>query len=387
MNYSRARSAVLDKRTEKLLVASLKKDAATHEEALLGLIKEGADLEILARTSRERGVSSLVYRALRFYVPADKTEERSFQSLRISHTASSAVNEYYKDELVRVLEHFAAFGIAAIPLKGITLANRLYGDITSRDRSVDVDLLVREKDKDRAGAALKELGYVRAPADEIGSYEWCRTFHKPRARMIELHWDITMMVRSTERIEGLWEGAEEVKWEGASFYDFKPEELLLYLSAHLVNSDSFRKLKYLCDIDRLIGKYGNDIDWAVLSEKAVKWRLRGSLYAALKITGSIFNVNFPKDIFSKLRLSLPKRIFITAFANKRVMLRSRFRRRLLDSFLSYILFEISEAASFKDYTNIFKRVCWPPKEIMGKRGYLERLCSGAMRYLTSMLDI
>lgn len=377
----------MDKRTERLLAASLKKDAATHEEALLGLIKEGADLETIARTARERGVSSLVYRALRFYVPVDKIGERSLQSLRVSHAASSAVNEYYKDELVRVLEHFSALDIAVIPLKGITLAHRLYGDIASRDRSVDVDLLVREKDKDRAGAALKELGYARAPADEISSYEWCHTFHKPRARMIELHWDITMMVRSTERIEGLWEGAEETKWEGVSFYDLKPEELLLYLSAHLVNSDSFRKLKYLCDIDRLIDKYGNDIDWDALAEKAVKWRLRGSLYAALKVTDSIFDVNFPKDILGKLRLSLPKRIFITTFANKRVMLRSRFRRRLLDSFLSYILFEISEAGSFKDHVNVFKRVCWPPREIMGKRGYLERLCSGAVRYLTSMLNI
>ena len=205
--------------------------------------------------------------------------------------------------------------------------------------------------------------------------------------MIELHWDITMMVRSTERIEGLWEGAEETKWEGVSFYDLKPEELLLYLSAHLVNSDSFRKLKYICDIDRLIDKYGNGIDWDALAERCVKWRLRGSLYAALKVTGSIFDVNFPKDILGKLRLSLPKRIFITTFANKRVMLRSRFRRRLLDSFLSYILFEISEAGSFKDHVNVFKRVCWPPREIMGKRGYLERLCSGAVRYLTSMLNI
>lgn len=380
MDYSRASWTRFDRRAEELLITCMKKDAVgSRAREIAGLIRSGADLRAAGNMAAAKGVSWLAYRALIFFTPSDDKGREAMRALQVSCGTSSVANEYYKEELKRVLRYFSERGIAVIPLKGIALAERLYGDVAARDRSVDTDLLVKEKDRERGAAALKELGYIPAYAGETEAYEWCRTFHNPKKNMIELHWDITMMVRSPERIEGLWRGARPRQWEGVSFYDLEPAELLLYLAAHLVNSDSFRHLKYLCDIDRLIGKYGNEIEWDSLIAKAVEWRLSGSLYTALKVTGDILGTDFPEDELRRLRVSFPKKIFIRAFAGRSVVFRSRVRRRILDKFLSYILFEIMEANSLKDHVNIFKRVLFPPREMMENRTYFGRFCNGVRR--------
>ncbi|MCX5667358.1 MAG: nucleotidyltransferase family protein, partial [Candidatus Omnitrophica bacterium] len=196
----------------------------------------------------------------------------------------------------------------------------------------------------------------------------------------DLHWDITMMVRSRGRIEGLWRSAAPVDSGGVRYHYFKPEELLLYLSAHLVNSGAFRQLRHIRDIERLIERYGNEIDWNSVVGKAREWRLSGSLYAALVLIrqSSGFAEKW-ENVLRELKISLPKRLFIRFFADKKVVTGDGFRRRFLDAFLSYTFFEIVEAASLKDYLDIFKRVFFPPRETIGGSGYCLRIVKGAVK--------
>ncbi|MDD5679720.1 MAG: nucleotidyltransferase family protein [Candidatus Omnitrophica bacterium] len=351
---------MLKRRAERLLLLSLQSGAKYHEEELRGLVKEGIDFEYLVRTAREKGVSSLLYQSLKFYTPANDAEKKALHDLCVSYLTTATANNHYREELIRILAIFRESSVEVIPLKGITLAERLYGDITSRDQSVDVDLLVREKDKERARNLLESMGYFFTPLDEQEEYKWCYAFHRQGQKMVELHWDITMMVRSPERIEGLWQGTENMMLDGAQYLDFEPEELLLYLSAHLVNSDSFRKLKCICDINRLIEKYQGKIDRDSLAEKAREWNMRGSLYTALKLNHELFGFKIPQELSRRLNISAAKRVFISLFANKTVIFKKdSFRRYFLDVFLSYILLELVEAASLGDFIAIVKRLCLP----------------------------
>jgi len=369
-------------RTEELLFACARAQGPglRDDKKMNPSLLSGVDLEYLRDLAVNHHVSSLAYNALKFYTPSSDPEKKAIKDLRVSSLAGSAANTFYKKELMRILASFAAKGIAVMPLKGVLLSEYLYGDAESRDQSVDIDLLVKEKDVERARSLLEDIGYTFKGAGEIEEYMWAYNFTKPGMPAIDLHWDITMMVRGRERIEGLWRSASLQDSAGVKYYYFKPEELLLYLSAHLVNSGAFRQLRHIRDIERLIEKYGNEIDWNSVVRKARKWRLSGSLYAALILIRQSSGFIFPAEMLRELKISLPKRLFIRLFADKKVVIGTGLRRRVLDAFLAYTFFEIVEAASLKDHHDIFKRIFFPPREIIGERGYCLRIFKGAVKF-------
>lgn len=99
-------------------------------------------------------------------------------------------------------------GIESLPLKGVFLARRLYGDPGMRESS-DIDLLVDRERLDEAAAVLGELGYERE-AGATGVVRRPDLHHRmtnPRAGLppVELHWRVhwyeqsfsaTMLARS-----------------------------------------------------------------------------------------------------------------------------------------------------------------------------------------------
>src|SRR2546423_9960463 len=71
-------------------------------------------------------------------------------------------------ELIRILDQLAQLGIEAIPYKGVTLAEQMYGDISLRPAG-DIDLLIRPEDLLRIKQAVRELGYT--PHDHLSAAE------------------------------------------------------------------------------------------------------------------------------------------------------------------------------------------------------------------------
>ncbi|MDD5431746.1 MAG: nucleotidyltransferase family protein [Candidatus Omnitrophica bacterium] len=365
---------------EKLLLLCANVKSHQKQNEISQLINQGINWQKFLQLAYDNAVSSLTFNSLKFYLPINDIEREALQRLKISYQACTVRNIYYKEELKKIISLLMDKGIKVIPLKGIFLSERLYGDASSRDESVDLDLLIRQEDRAKARPLIERTGYVCEGSGEIKEWEWVDIYSRPKRKIIELHWDITMMARSKERIEGFWQGAQLVEREGIKYYDFLPEELLLYLSAHLTNSDSFRKLRSMCDIDRLLEKYGRQINWDSVVEKSGDWHLRSSLYAALKLQAELFEPKYPRSIVRMLGISLPKRLFINTFANKGVLLKSNLRRRILDNFLAYTFFEIIEASSFNDYLAITKRIFFPPRDSVSTN-YILRIINGISKIL------
>jgi hypothetical protein len=379
-------------RAEELLFACARAPGpGLKRDAINSLLARGVDIGYFSLLAVNHHVASLAYNALKSCAPVPPSGEEIIRSLKARSLAISAANSFYKKELMNILAAFAEKDIPVIPLKGICLSEYLYGDDKSRDTSVDIDLLVKEEALDSARSLLEDIGYAFKSSEEIDEYRWSHNFVKPGMPAIDLHWDITMMVRSRERIDGFWRG---VKNRDSALF-FMPEELLLYLSAHMVNSGAFRQLRHVRDIERLIERYANEINWDSVVSKARAWRLTGSLYTALVLIRQSLkagllpphpanwvwgrNDNVKWEILRQLKISLPKRIFIRFFADKKVIMGSGSRRRLLDFFLSYTFFEIVEARSLKDHIDILRRIFFPPRKIVGDSGYFMRIIKGAAK--------
>ncbi len=368
--------------TEELLLVCTHKDLNERlKKKARELIKEGVDWEHFTMLAIRGGAPILVYNALKEIAPSIHILQFMFDRLKASCLLILAKTTSQHRQLLELLRLFAQKDIPVLPLKGTLLSKRLYGDIAMRGLNVDFDLLIKENDKEQAKVLLGQYGYHPGPNTEIKQWQWQNVFTKPKETMIDLHWDITMMVRSKERIEGLWKGARLVEADIINYYEFKEEDLLLYLSAHLVSSGCCTQLRYICDINELLHRYKDTLNWDEVIEKAGRWRLSNSLYISLKLSKLIFGSDLLFGLLHKLKPHFFTLILINVFIDKKVILRKAFRRHLINSFLSYIFFELVEARSAKDYFSIFKRVFFPPKEAIGNRSHILRIINGIKKHL------
>jgi Uncharacterised nucleotidyltransferase len=210
-------------------------------------------------------------------------------------------NTLLTEELVRVLKLLADRGIPTIPLKGVTLAQSLYGDPALR-ACVDLDILVPRSMVARAFNLLRAQGYVSEFAPgffanlllrhdiEYALRREERGFHY----MVELHWGILWGGRSEAGVtDQLWADAYPMTVFGAPAYALSPEWQILFLAAHAARH-KWQGLKWLVDLHELYSSA--DIDWDKLNQKAKQlgWEevLRISLHACHALFDTAIPANF-----------------------------------------------------------------------------------------------
>src|SRR5262249_13607045 len=137
--------------------------------------------------------------------------------LETSERLNTLRNRFLARGLRTILGRFAQAGIPVIPLKGVALAESLYGDVSLRGCS-DVDLLVPGHGVRHAIDLLHVDGFrgVDRYQAEVGIDQLLRShmeycFVSPPASFhyfLELHWDIAWRWRGdTEMIDDVWEDA------------------------------------------------------------------------------------------------------------------------------------------------------------------------------------
>ncbi|MBN3038780.1 MAG: nucleotidyltransferase family protein [Candidatus Omnitrophica bacterium] len=362
--------------TEQLLLLSIKKDF-TEKEKAIEIIKEGVRWQRLLDMAINGQVAVLLYRFLSRIYRDVHVPRFVLDRLRSAYFSIISNATLQQEQLKVILRLLAAHDIRAIPLKGIFLSRRLYGDTASRGVSVDFDLLIDEKNKFKASVFLEAVGYSRDLHREIPRWSWQYTLTKPGETMVDLQWDITMMLRTQARIAWLWRSARFVSDEtNVPYYEFSEEELLLYLCAHMANSNTLGQLRYICDIERLLGKYAGIISWPSVIDKAKKWRLVSSLYMAIRLEKNLLDSPTAAKVLGMIKMPFAKKILINAFCNKKVFMRRGLRKRFMYAFLRYIFFELIEARSLGEHARIFVRVFFPPKEVLAGRNYFLRIILG-----------
>jgi|GEM_PF-1130686 len=345
------------------------------------LTEEGVDWEYFCSLATKSKLVVLISGALDKLKPLMDIPEFVFKRLLEAQVYILPRVISQKKELSSILEAFSENSLPVVCLKGPVLSRRIYGDDSARGISADIDLLIKEEDKLKAQAVLETLGYICLPDIEIKEWSWQFIFSKPGATTIDLHWDITMTMRSRTRIEGLWGNIAPAGSDGLRHYEFNDETLLLYLCAHLASSDACRNLKYICDLNEFIDKRGAFLDWDKLVNNALAWKLPASLYTGLILSQKLFSTQLPSTLLLRVKPSLPKRFFIGFVANRKFVLNDPLSKKIMNRFLSYIFFELIEARSLNEYIQVFKRVFFPPDDFMKGRSRILRLLKGLGKFL------
>lgn len=223
--------------------------AAAGDVALLARV---ADWEGLAALAARHQVAGLLLRGLR-RLPPGPQPPAVLERLQTERDRAVRASMHQVAALHRSVAALTARDIPCLVIKGVPLAQRLYGDACARD-AVDIDLLVPPQAAAAAGAALVEsgfrlrLGFPETPARR----RWYRRVEKAETYRghgvhIELH---QRLLANPSLIDGrfapLFERRAEVRIGAAGFPVMAPVDEALYLLCHGAGH-GWRLLKWLCD--------------------------------------------------------------------------------------------------------------------------------------------
>ena len=204
--------------------------------------------------------------------------------------------------LGRVLDGLAQAEVPVIALKGVALAESLYGDAGVRVSS-DIDVLVPGACVARAFAVMRDLGYARAGHEEpveagdlrlllAGNIEYA--FAPPEASgcPVELHWGIAWRwPRDAPALADLWADARPRPFRGAPAQALGPEWELLYLAVHAARH-RWGTLKWLVDVHEICRR--DAVDWRRVWDKAARFRLTDALEITLGACAALLGTRVPR---------------------------------------------------------------------------------------------
>lgn len=199
-----------------------------------------------------------------------------FKRIRIGQAARALK---HVAELRSICNEFRKEGIQLIPLKGVLLSFQLYGDSTVRN-SVDIDILVKKDDFERAGKLLFDLGYQISPKYSYQSTSHRKHIHEllhhyeflnPKTScVVELHWRSYLW--SESQISLLWNDSIETAWMGIKVSQLSQVDTVLFLAEH-GSRHGWQCLKWLSDLSMLWQKISPN-ELSRVYERALSFELQ-----------------------------------------------------------------------------------------------------------------
>ncbi len=204
--------------------------------------------------------------------------------------ALCAADMFQHRELKRVLAAFSQQSVDTMLLKGAFLKHKVYENSLLRPMG-DIDLLIKDIDKEAALSALKKMGYADKnegkffAEDERGVLELARS-EGSYTHELDLHTHLVNLpgLRPVMDIpEKLaWEKAEQIFMDGIPCFSLPPELLFLYLCYHVSVHHSFYDETWYRDFHEILKACRLRFSWDRFFRLACQCGMRRVAYFTLK---------------------------------------------------------------------------------------------------------
>lgn len=291
--------------------------------------------------ARHHGLVPILYRSLRERAAGVPAEW--LQRFKVQYVANAFHNQLAQTCVDAVGTAFDTERIPVIVMKGAALQRTLYDDPGVRVLG-DVDLLVDDRDVERAGAQLQRMGFkliASDHADERGPLchihlVYCRP--QPRPIPVELHWrlfepyqpyvfDLDVVRAQARQLSGMPPNVRVM----APAHELA--HLCVHLDRHAEMLRSLRsrddwldllllpqglgRLAWLYDIALHLQRHGGRIDWDGFVDAARRWAIDGRVYATLELSRRALGVGPPPEVLRALDCGRPR--FVERVAHRVVM--------------------------------------------------------------------
>jgi len=254
--------------------------------------------EVLLERARTYGLIPLLYHRLRA-LDFRGVPQPIRRKLTDTFGINAIRNVLLTQELVRVLTKLGTAGVPVIPLKGIALAESLYGDPALRT-CADLDILVHPKFLVESLHLLQSSGY-KARCGEPALLRLLARYGKDCALMredprsvypLQVHCGLIWGGPAERRLLAeLWSDAAPRPFHAAPAYALSPEWEFLYLAVHAARHGLF-PFKWLVDLDWLSVRGG--LDWKKVQEKARRMGWEGAVQSCLAACAALLETSVPE---------------------------------------------------------------------------------------------
>lgn len=334
----------------KLIIECCKDNRDT--QVLEELITHIQNWNELISLSFSHGVFPIVYKVLKEYETLIPPE--IFSKMKIQNLNLAKQNMLMTSELIKLIKLLEENNIQAISFKGPVLSQMAYGDVISR-QYVDLDILVHEKDLEKAFLLFESLNYetnknLKNKILENQSIFHDITFYKNNISF-EIHWKLFSNEYKTKFDDKyIWKDFNNTIIQNHKLNSFKNELLILYLSIHGAKHN-WERIEWLLDIKKYCSNH--NIDWKYLLKLSKETKSEKILFSTLYLCHLFLQMQLPKNVFEKIQepkyLSLSQefeKLFLNRFENslsKKIDTKqiSRVQYKLLEGFKPKALFILS----------------------------------------------
>lgn len=282
-----------------------------HDNGAILPNAEEHDWLVVIRDAARHGLTHFLYDlfsrpGVRNGVPTQLLEEIKRACFRLA-----ASNLMLSGELRAILLTFEERHLRCAPLRGLALAELLYGDVTARPMG-DIDLLVRKEDLQEVTALLKGLGFQeidRRPGF-AQAFSYTLEFFKDRhgSVIVEPHWSIAYPP-FVDRVDmdQVWKRCVRGRVVGVETWLLGRADLLVHLCFHLIHRGESAPLLWFYELDRLIQKEKIALDWPQVLLLARESGLEAFLAEVLGKVKGLFDSPIPDHVLWQLRAQITPR--------------------------------------------------------------------------------
>ena len=269
-----------------------------------------AEWDILIHKAHSEGVAPLVYQALFSTGNISFLPENVQSFLRLGYASTQIQNQIIFTELEALSRLFSQEKISLVALKGIAYALTVYPEFGLRPMG-DIDLLAPKEKMALAVELVQTLGYqIAKPEISFGlhdllNHEICLQKNTEHPLFVELHHSLVAdkAYSYAVPVDWFWEQTELLHSPFATeslgnLLILKPEAQILYAAAHamLQHGEGNAPLRWFYDVDSLVRRYEESMDWELLCSQAQIFEWGSALNRFLALDINYFDTPIPKRV-------------------------------------------------------------------------------------------
>lgn len=196
------------------------------------------------------------------------------------------------DEAGRICQELERHHVPVLLLKGAAILEEIYPDLSCR-RMTDIDLLVREKDADKARDLFLGQGYEQIKG--LISFAFVKKLPSPF--YLDLHTGLPFFNENET-----WAEARSVRVHTRQAKTLSLENTLIHLCYHAVVGHAFVSEQKLEDIHRFIERHGRCLSWEKAAGLIISRKIKAPAYwCLLKVRERYNNTVLPDGFLKKIR--------------------------------------------------------------------------------------
>ena len=248
-------------------------------------------------------VLPFTYKNLQLYL--ESIPENSKSALRGKVGRVFARNMGDLDNIKFLVHIFKEGGVDVLFTKGAALMLDIYNGLGLRTFA-DIDILIKEEDMAKVKGLLEDKGFTEyVEGSTSDRYRSQRVFALGGKLVLDVHVDL-MGRRLHNRLQGIdassiWHTKKKIIFGDMEFYTFDPVHAILYQCMHLAIQHSFVGLLGYVDINEMIRRYKDQIDWDVFLKRAKECRIRRPVYYSLLFTKEMLEAPVPENVLKDLK--------------------------------------------------------------------------------------